>query len=112
MIQEGVVRTGLLQSMIAKYGSEAYYAWPKNLPPEAVSQERTLHGPSRGREGKARRGRDRWRVAVERLELAGHDDVAQHINDYRNARNERAGWDAWLKSNFPALWSLLEDADD
>ena len=56
----------------------------------------------------APRRRDRWRIAVERLERAGHDDVAQQITEYRNARNERAGRDAWLKSNFPALWSLVE----
>jgi hypothetical protein len=59
----------------------------------------------------ARRGRDRWKIVVERLERAGHDDVAQQVAEYRNARNERAGWDAWLKSNFPALWKLLEEGE-
>ncbi len=42
---------------------------------------------------------------------AGHDDVAQQIEAYRNARNERSGWDAWLKSNFPALWDIYETGD-
>lgn len=98
------------ESLIPAHGSEAYYAWPKSVPPAPVPQEQE-RAPRREPGLNAPRRWDRWRVAVERLERAGHDDVAQQVADYRNARNERSGWDAWLKANFPALWILVEDPD-
>lgn len=99
------------ETLIPAHGPEAHYAWPEAVPQEALLLERATHARTRGEGVNAPRRRDRWRVAVERLERAGHDDVAQQIADYRNARNERAGWDAWLKSNFPALWNLVEGSE-
>lgn len=96
------------ETLIPAHGTDAHYAWPEAMPQERL---RAPHGPRQGKRESARRGRDRWRVAVECLERAGHDDVAQQIAEYRNARNERAGWDAWLKANFPALWDLVEGCE-
>jgi hypothetical protein len=90
---------------------ESHYAWPEAVPQAPLEQELT-RVPTASKQGGAVNtpgGRDRWKIAVERLERAGHDDVAQQIAEYRNARNERAGWDAWLKSNFPALWKLVAE---
>lgn len=91
---------------------ESHYAWPEALQPVPLAQELAIARttPKLGGTSAQRRG-DRWKRAVERLERAGHDDVAQQIAEYRNARNERAGWDAWLKSNFPALWKLVEEGE-
>lgn len=94
------------ESLIRPQELEPHYAWPEDVPPVPLVQELTRQGGT-----SARRGRDRWKVAVERLERAGHNDVAQQIAEYRNARNERAGWDAWLKSSFPALWRLFEEGE-
>lgn len=88
------------ERLVLAHGSEACYAWPDPLAQEVEP------APERA----APRGKDRWRVAVERLERADHDDVARQIAEYRTTRNERAGWDAWLKSNFPALWRLVDEA--
>lgn len=96
------------ETLIPAHGSEGHYAWPEAAPQE---REQAPQAPRRGAEMRGPRGRDRWRIAVERLERSGHDDVAQQIAEYRNARNERAGWDAWLKSNFPALWNLVEEGE-
>ncbi len=98
------------ETLIPAHGSEAHYAWPEALPREQLQEEQepAPHAMRQVGGANAPRRRDRWRIAVECLERAGHDDVAQQITEYRNARNERAGWDAWLKSNFPALWSLVE----
>ena len=81
---------------------ESHYAWPEDIKraPQQQEQKRVRTTPKQS---------GRWKIAVERLERAGHHGVAQQIAEYRNARNERAGWDAWLKSNFPALWSLVEE---
>jgi len=87
------------------YGNQSHYAWPKLI---ELPAGLNAHQPTAS---SSPRGRDRWRVAVERLQQAGHDDVAQQIEGYRNARNERSGWDAWLKSNFPAMWAIYETGD-
>ena len=97
------------ETLIHAHGSRSYYAWPEDLDQRSI---RTQQAPSKGSGVRAQRTRDRWKVAVEILERAGHDDVAQQVAGYRNARNERSGWDAWLKSNFPALWQLVEEAGD
>jgi hypothetical protein len=92
------------------YGNTASYAWPNPVQLPAISHGGGAVAPV-PRPGDHLRGRDRWRVAVERLQRAGHHDVAQQVEEYRNARNERSGWDAWLKSNFPALWDVYEAGD-
>ncbi|MDA0661192.1 MAG: DUF429 domain-containing protein [Planctomycetota bacterium] len=89
------------------FGDRACFAWPKKVRCEETAQRDVAAAPVQQPGGGAR-GRDLWRVAVERLQRAGHDDVAQQIEEYRNTLNERSGWDAWLKSNFPALWELYE----
>ncbi|MGO8752504.1 MAG: DUF429 domain-containing protein [Thermoguttaceae bacterium] len=81
---------------------ESHYVWPEDVK-SAPRQHEQQRVPTTPKEG------SRWENAVERLERAGHHDVAQQIAEYRNARNERAGWDAWLRSNFPALWNLIEE---
>jgi hypothetical protein len=98
------------EELIPVCGGIARYAWPEAVQPPSLPQggEAAVPAP---RPAGAPRGRDRWRVAVERLRLAGHDDVAEQIEEYRNARNERSGWDAWLRSNFPALWEVYEAGD-
>lgn len=87
------------------YGNAAHYVWPKPISQigEAAPLVPRPINPSPAR--------DRWRLAVDRLQQAGHDDVAQQLEEYRNVRNERSGWDAWLKSNFPALWDIYETGD-
>lgn len=95
------------EQLVSAHGSHAHYAWPTALE-EAVEPAPQV---KRNR-GRAQRRPDRWKVAVERLEDAGHDDVAKLVNEYRNARGERAGWDSWLKSNFPRLWPLVEDGNE
>src|SRR5262249_29797842 len=66
---------------------ESHYAWPEAVPPLPPAQELTT-APTAPKQGGASawRGGDRWKIAVERLERAGHDDVAQQIVEYRNAR--------------------------
>lgn len=101
------------EQLILRKELESNYAWPEAVP-QALPRQKLTRPPTAPRlDGSVstRRGRDRWKIAVERLEGAGHDDVAQQIAEYRNARNERAGWDAWLKSNFPALWRLVEESE-
>ena len=92
------------EELVPVYGNQSHYVWPDpiELAGRPHAHEDTAPSP---------RGRDRWRLAVERLQQAGHDDVAQQIEEYRNARNERSGWDAWLKSSFPALWAIYETGD-
>jgi len=99
------------EMLIPAHGQEAHYAWPEAVPQEVLQSEGAPLAQRRDGGVNAPRRRDRWRIAVERLERAGHDDVAQQIAEYRNARNERAGWDAWLKSNHPALWNLVEKSE-
>lgn len=101
------------ETLIPAYGHEAHYAWPSPLPQEPQRQQRgrATHTPRTAGGGIAPHRRGQWRKAVERLERAGHDDVAQQIAEYRNIRNERSGWDSWLKSNFPALWDLVEEVE-
>lgn len=101
------------ETLIPVHGTGAHYAWPTALPLESYEQppEGASHAPARTAGASAPRGRDRWKIAVERLQRAGHDDVAQQVAEYRNARNGRSGWDAWLKSNFPALWNVYEAGD-
>jgi Protein of unknown function (DUF429) len=92
------------ETLVPVCGNQSYYVWPYPiaLAGRIHAHEATVPSP---------RGRDRWRVAVERLQQAGHHDVAQQIEKYRNARNKRAGWDAWLRSNFPALWAIYKTED-
>jgi hypothetical protein len=99
-----------VERLISPQELESHYAWPKAVPSVPRAQEVTTTPATPKHGGTSARGsRDRWKVAVERLEWAGHDDVAKQIVEYRNARNERAGWDSWLKSNFPALWKLVQE---
>lgn len=99
------------ERLIPAHGSEAHYAWPEAVPQAPTEQEQAPEATRRNAAVRDSSRRDRWRIAVERLERAGHDDVAQQVAEYRNARNERAGWDAWLKSSFPALWLLVVEGD-
>jgi predicted nuclease with RNAse H fold len=92
------------EELVPVFGNQSHYVWPIPIELAGVPLTHETTAPSP-------RGRDRWRVAVERLQQVGHDDVAQQIEDYRNSRNERSGWDAWLKSNFPALWAIYETGD-
>lgn len=87
------------------------FAWPYKIP--SLRTERTLRTVQTVGNTPKRSPRipDRWRVAVEVLENAGHHDVAQQVADYRNVRNERSGWDSWLKAEFPALWELIPAAE-
>jgi len=95
------------EQLVPAHGSDAHYAWP------AALEDAVELGPQMKRpQDRAQRRPDRWRVAVERLEEAGHDDVAKLVNEYKNARGERSGWDSWLRSNFPRLWPLVEGEDD
>jgi hypothetical protein len=96
------------ERLIPAHASEAHYVWPEAVPQAPTEQQQAPRGNADVRD--AGRG-DRWKIAVERLERAGHDDVAQQVIEYRNARNERAGWDSWLKSSFPALWILVSKGD-
>lgn len=89
--------------LIPAHRTTAHFAWPNAAPHEAAMRD-TGSRPSMS----STRSRDRWRIAVDRLRRAGHDDVAQQVEAYRNVRNERAGWDSWLKSRFPAVWRLVE----
>ena len=98
------------EQLTPAFGDVAHYAWPNRIQMPANSQRKEA-AASVPRPNDSRRARDRWRAAVEYLQRAGHDDVAQQIEEYRNARNERSGWDAWLKSNFPALWDVYEAGD-
>lgn len=93
---------------------EPHYPWPKTvaLAPQLKEPTRVRPVPKQGGTLNTRRARDLWKIAVERLGRAGHDDVAQQIAQYRNARNERSGWDSWLKSEFPALWRLVAGANE
>jgi hypothetical protein len=86
------------------YGNQAHYAWPSPIDRAGapLAHDTVTTTPHH---------RDRWRAAVERLQRAGHHDVARQIEEYRNSRNERSGWDSWLRSNFPALWSIYESGD-
>jgi hypothetical protein len=95
------------EQLIPAHGSRAHYAWPTAVNEIVVPAHKTNRN-----QNQSQRPRDRWKVAVEFLEEAGHDDVAQLVSDYRNARGERSGWDSWLKSNFPTLWLLFEHADE
>jgi hypothetical protein len=93
------------ERLIPAHGTDAHYAWPTAVTEQVGAVSKRQSDNRRGRPS-----RDQWRVAVERLEDAGHDDIAQRVNDYRNTRGERSGWDSWLRSNFPGLWHLVEDA--
>ncbi len=92
------------------YGNIAHFAWPIPVQPAPNVQARRAGLPNRGNEGD-QRGRSGWSIAVERLSRAGHHDIAQQIEQYRNRYNGRAGWDSWFKSNFPALWEIYESGD-
>jgi hypothetical protein len=95
------------EHLVPAHGCAAHYAWP------TVLEEALEPAPQVKRsQGRAQRRPDRWKLAVERLEDAGHDDVAKLVSEYRNARGERAGWDSWLRSNFPRLWPLIEGDDE
>ena len=80
------------ERLILPHELESHYAWPEAVPQAPLQQEltRVPAAPKQGGGVNARRGHDRWKIAVERLERAGHDDVAQQVAEYRNARNERA----------------------
>lgn len=85
------------ESLVWPMGPAAY-AWPT-----AISPAGDAPMPARGIAPK----RPRWQVAVDVLHASGHHEVAQQVQKYRNAKNERAGWDAWLKARFPELWNLV-----
>jgi hypothetical protein len=92
------------------FGEVAHYSWPSPIQPAPELEVRKGATPNRENGGEQRRSSG-WRLAVERLTQAGHDDIALQIEQYRNTRNERAGWDSWFKSNFPALWEIYESDD-
>ena len=88
----------------------AHYAWPEPTPRAAgETGARIPASPPHGKPGRPSSG-ELWRSAAELLREAGHDDVACLIEEYRNIRGEKSGWDAWLKSNHPALWGYYEAA--
>jgi hypothetical protein len=96
------------ESLFFPEGPAAHYAWPVDVPQVVAPTARKASGDPGRRRSPEPRARERWRGAVEILEEAGHDDVAQQVAGYQNARKEKSGWDAWLKSNYPALWAIVE----
>lgn len=98
------------EELVSPFNKPAF-AWPHKIPSERTERTlRTVQTDSSTPKRSPRR-RDRWRVAVEVLENAGHHDVAQQVADYRNRRDQRSGWDSWLKAEFPALWELIPAAE-
>ena len=96
------------EELIPVQGNRAFYGWPEVVTEPPAAPVQAAAAP-RNREGA--RERDLWLVAAERLRRAGHHDVADQIEAYRNVRGERAGWDAWLRSEFPSMWSIYEAGD-
>jgi len=98
------------ESLVWPLGNTAY-AWPESIPPASIESDRSKITAGNSAPNR-RRARDRWKVAVQALVDAGRDDVAQLVQEYRNTRNERSGWDAMLKSRFPELWNLILKSGD
>ena len=40
-----------------------------------------------------------WKEAIVVLRRRGHDDLANELNRWKSAHNDKKGWDAWFKSD-------------
>ncbi len=90
------------EHLIPIYNHESHYIWPKVI---SKTEEVSLQKAS---SAWSKRGIPSWRRAIEILEALHHDDIAQEIRDFKNIRNEKSGWDAWFRANYPSLWGKYE----
>lgn len=93
--------------VLVAFHGPTHYAWPES-PRPMVRGDQTTTGRSRAEPMAGSRARGRWKAVADQLRDAGHHDVAQQVEDYRNARGERSGWDSWFRSEHPDLHASLD----